>query len=297
MTLSKLEHQAVDAIGKQESLDAVGDAVQQALERLYESGGAAGQQIEDALHGKWLGHPLHPVLVEIPIGAWTVVQVLDVIEALGGNRQLAPGADAALAVGLAGALGAAATGLTDWKDSSGEVKRVGLVHGIINVGATAFYGLSLLARRQNKRGAGRQLALLGYGLSLAGAYLGGDMVYRQRMGVNHAAGPDTDGFRAVFDDAALAEGEARVVELEGLPLLLTRREGRLFALANTCSHLGGPLADGEFDACSVRCPWHGSRFALDDGRVLEGPSTYSQPAYETRVRAGKIELRKLENGA
>jgi nitrite reductase/ring-hydroxylating ferredoxin subunit/uncharacterized membrane protein len=297
MTLAKLEHQAVDSIGQQESLDTIGKTLAQSLDTIYAAGGPLGQQVEDALHGKWLGHPLHPVLVEIPIGAWTVVQVLDLIEAMGGDRSLAPGADAALAVGLAGALGAAATGLTDWKDSDGETKRVGLVHGMINLGATALYGLSLLARRRNQRGAGRQLALLGYGLSMAGAYLGGDMVYRQRLGTNHAEALDAPRFRAVLAEAELAEGETRLVEVDDVPLMLTRQEGKIYALGNVCSHLGGPLNEGEIDACSVRCPWHGSRFALEDGKPLEGPSTYAQPAYETRVRAGQIELRRLENGS
>ena len=78
----------------------------------------------------------------------------------------------------------------------------------------------------------------------------------------------------------------------GYRLLLTRSQsGELCALANTCSHLGGPLAEGERDGDVVTCPWHGSRFDLCSGRVVEGPAVFAQPRYEVRTNGGKIELR------
>lgn len=286
-----LPHKAVGAIEQQVWIDQVSDTVQQAVHGAFESGGPAGQQVKNALHGTWLGHQLHPVLTDVPLGAWTAALVLDALEARGG-QEFGPGADAAIAVGLAGAAGAAVTGLTDWSETGGEARRVGMAHGLLNAGVSLLYGASLTARRRGNRGAGRQLALLGYAASMVSAYLGGHLVYAQRIGVTHAGmeGAPSD-FTPVMAAAELRENEPRRVEVKGMPVLLVRQGERIFALAETCAHLGGPLAEGTIEGCSVRCPWHGSRFALDDGRVLDGPATTPQPRFAVRVRGGQIEIR------
>jgi nitrite reductase/ring-hydroxylating ferredoxin subunit len=72
---------------------------------------------------------------------------------------------------------------------------------------------------------------------------------------------------------------------------LLKRAGRIFVLAEKCSHLGGPLADGKLEGETVTCPWHGSKFSLRDGSVINGPATYSQPCFEVRVRNGQVEVR------
>jgi nitrite reductase/ring-hydroxylating ferredoxin subunit/uncharacterized membrane protein len=287
-----LPHQAVETLGRQEWLDSTGDALQQAVTGVYESAGPVGQTTKNALHGVWLGHALHPALTDIPLGAWTVTLALDLLESVGGRRDLAPGADAALVVGLAGAAGAAVTGLTDWSATDGPARRVGLVHGMMNAGVTGLYALSLLARRRGDRANGHRLAMLGYGLSMASAYLGGHLVMAQRIGVDHAAADDAPHtFTAVLPLAELPEGQPHRVEVEGQPVLLVRRGERIFALAERCAHLGGPLAEGSLEGDSIRCPWHGSRFDLASGCVLEGPSALPQPRFDVRVREGQIELR------
>jgi nitrite reductase/ring-hydroxylating ferredoxin subunit len=91
----------------------------------------------------------------------------------------------------------------------------------------------------------------------------------------------------------LVENQLRRVEAYGMPVLLARRGGRIYAIGETCAHMGGPLSQGELEDSTVRCPWHGSRFALDDGRVLEGPAVHAQPVLEARVREGQIEVRGL----
>jgi nitrite reductase/ring-hydroxylating ferredoxin subunit len=73
--------------------------------------------------------------------------------------------------------------------------------------------------------------------------------------------------------------------------MLVRAGGRIHALANTCSHLGGPLCEGTLHEGGVVCPWHGSRFDLETGEVLDGPAVFPAPRFETRVRDGRIELR------
>ena len=134
-----IELHAVDALARQKWLGRASETVQQAVQRIFEAGGSAAQPIADFLHGTWLGHPLHPVITDVPIGAWTAAVLLDGLDVIG-EQDYAPGADAAVALGLAGAVGAAISGLTDWKDVDARPQRIGLVHGALNLGATALFG-------------------------------------------------------------------------------------------------------------------------------------------------------------
>ncbi|MDQ6707659.1 MAG: Rieske 2Fe-2S domain-containing protein [Acidobacteriota bacterium] len=282
----------LDGIDKQKWLEPIADALKEAVSGIYQSGGEAGQKIKNALHGTWLGHPLHPVLTDIPIGAWTVALVLDVMDASSPSRSVARGAKIAVGVGLAGAAGAAVTGLTDWQDTDGRARRAGLVHGLLNVTATLLYTASFLKRGGSSRGAARGLAYAGLAVAGAAAWLGGDLVYGEQIGVNHAAGADAPpDFTPVLPETELQEAQLRRVEVNGLRVLLVRKAGRIHAMAETCSHLGGPLAEGKFDGECVQCPWHASRFSVEDGCVVDGPATHPQPCYETRVHNGQIEIR------
>jgi nitrite reductase/ring-hydroxylating ferredoxin subunit len=95
------------------------------------------------------------------------------------------------------------------------------------------------------------------------------------------------------DDGTGVAGWEHVQAMAGdMPVMLVKRGGRIFALAETCcSHLGGPLSEGEFDGERLKCPWHGSRFAVEYGSVIDGPTSFAQPCFETRVRAVRIEVR------
>ena len=282
----------VDALASQRWLDRTSQVVQQGIQHLIKAGGPAGQRVEDALHGTGLGHPLHPALTDVPIGAWTAALVLDVLDALGGDDSFAPGADAAIDVGLVAAVGTALTGLTDWQELDARPLRVGLVHGVLNISATLLYAASRALRRRGARAAGRTLAVAGYATLLAGAYLGGDLVYRDRIGVSHAEPVwEPFEFTAVLPESELPEGALRQVTVGERQIVLARQGGRIYALDAQCTHLGGPLAEGTLEDGSVRCPWHGSRFALADGWPLEGPAAIPQPCFETRVRDGQIEVR------
>src|SRR5512133_3181707 len=123
------EELAVDVVERQQWLEPVESGLQKAVAGSFNSAGSAGRYMRNFLHGVWLGHPLHPVLTDIPIGAWTAAVILDVAD----DRK---GADLAVSVGLAGAAGSAVTGLTDWHQTDGSARRVGLVHGLLNVTAT-----------------------------------------------------------------------------------------------------------------------------------------------------------------
>jgi nitrite reductase/ring-hydroxylating ferredoxin subunit/uncharacterized membrane protein len=280
-------------IDKQDAIETAADTLQPAVTDLFRSGGEAGQVVKNFLHGTWLGHPLHPVLTDIPVGAWTTALALDAMEAVSGREEFGSAADAAVAVGLVGALGAAATGITDWSDTDGRGRKVGLVHGLLNVTAATLYTTSLVMRRKpNTRRVGIGLSMLGYLVSGASAYLGGHLVFGEKIGVDHTAGQQfPNEFTPVMADAELTENQLTRVVVRDIPILLVRRTGQIFALAETCSHLGGPLAEGELIDNTVRCPWHCSRFNLADGSVVDGPATHPQPCLDVRVREGQIEIR------
>ena len=284
----------VEIIKKQEWLEPIAERLQPAVAASLGTDGAIGPKIANLLHGTWLGHPLHVVLTDVPIGSWTAAAVLDALEEKTGSRAMGRGADAVIAVGLAGAAGAAITGLADWsKIGGGQPRRIGLTHALLNATATACYVTSLCLRRAHSRRAGRRFALLGLIVSSVSAYLGGHLVFNEKIGVDHTAdySPPED-FVSILAVAELPENQLRRVDAKGMPVLLVRRGERIYAIAETCAHLGGPLSEGKLEDGTVRCPWHGSRFSLEDGRVLEGPSVYAQPVLEVRVRDGQIEVRK-----
>ena len=284
----------VDVIKKQDWLEPIADRLQPTIAEALGPDGFIGPKVADILHGTWLGHPLHVVLTDVPLGSWSAAAVLDVLEQKTGSRVIGRGADAAIAVGLVGAAGAAITGLADWsKIGGGQPRRIGLAHGLLNATATACYVASLCLRQIHSRRVGRRFALLGLMVSSLAAYLGGHLVFKEKLGVDHTAdySPPED-FVPVLAEAELRENELRRVQANGMPVLLVRRGQRIYAIAETCAHLGGPLSQGKLEDAAVRCPWHGSRFSLEDGRVLEGPSVHAQPVLDVRIRDGQIEVRK-----
>ena len=284
----------IKAVEQQEVLERLSEQIRPLVRGSFEMAGPTGKQVKNFLHGTWLGHPLHPVLTDVPIGAWTAAFALDAMESISGRRELGSGADVAITVGLVGAVGAAATGLTDWSETYGRARKVGLLHGMLNAGATALYVTSLVLRRKKKRNAGLGFAMLGYAVSSAAAYLGGHLVFGEQVGVNHAAAQEMPKeFVPVLADAELVEGQMKRADAGGVPVLLVRCEGEVCALAHTCSHLGGPLSEGKLDGDVVQCPWHRSRFNVRDGSVVDGPATFPQPRFEARVREGQIEVRSV----
>lgn len=285
-------------IDDQQWLDNAGEAIQPVILNTFKAGGKTGRDIKNFLHGKWLGHALHPMVTDVPIGAWTTAVLLDTME-LCGSESYKAGADAAVTIGLAGAAGAAATGLTDWTGTSQSERKVGLAHAILNIGATALFLTSaILRRRQKSRKTALSLSMLGYCITTVSAYVGGNLVYNQRMGVNHAASPEgfPNVFVAVCSEEGLGENEMKCVRADKVNVLLARQNNELFAIAHTCSHMGGPLSEGELlENCEVRCPWHGSVFSLKDGSVVDGPATQPQPEFDVRTRNGQIEVRLRPN--
>lgn len=287
------DSRVASVLERQDWLDRTAGSVQKGVARLIESGGDTGQAAANLLHGTWLGHPVHAAVTDIPVGAWTAAVVMDAIADVSGREEASRASDAAIAIGLAGAVVAAAAGITDWHATDGRARQVGFVHGALNITGAALFAASLTARKRGARSAGRGLSTLGYLVALGSAWLGGKLVYEEQVGVDHTVGQRfPEDFTAVLPDSELPEGEMRRAEWNGNRILLARRDGQIYAIAEVCSHFGGPLAEGEFEGCAVRCPWHGSRFSLVDGSVIDGPSVHRQPCLETRVAGEQIEVRK-----
>ncbi|HVC41298.1 MAG TPA: Rieske (2Fe-2S) protein [Candidatus Saccharimonadales bacterium] len=275
--------QIVAAIEEIPGLEGMGEWLSKALEPLTRQ-----RTLMDVLHGRWLGHALHPALSDVPLGMWTSVPVLDLI----GDDA---GATTLTAVGCIAAAATAVTGTADWSVTYGRDRRLALVHGLAN---TAVLGLqlgSLASRLRGRKGRGRFLSVAGLAAGAAAAYLGGDLVLDRALTVNHTAslsGPEE--WTDVAADADVAEGALSVADVDGRKVLLTRVNGAVCALENTCSHAGGPLNEGTVEDGEVVCPWHGSRFRLSDGAVLAGPATFPQPQLEARKVAGRVQIRGRE---
>ncbi|HEX2110015.1 MAG TPA: Rieske 2Fe-2S domain-containing protein [Gaiellaceae bacterium] len=248
-------------------------------------------RVKDALSGTWLGHALHPFLTDLPIGTWTSATILDVV----GGEDSAAAAERLIGAGVLASLPTAVTGATEWADterSDDSVRRVGVIHASANVVALAFFAGSLLARRREKRALGKAMSFAGMGALTVGGHLGGHLSYAKGVGVDQTTFEERPTeWRRAFDDADVAEGERRLVAVDGVGVVVGREQGRLYALAARCCHRGGPLHRGNVSNGEITCPWHGSTFRVDDGSVVRGPAAYPQPVYDVRVEGGAIDLR------
>jgi nitrite reductase/ring-hydroxylating ferredoxin subunit/uncharacterized membrane protein len=245
--------------------------------------------LKDALSGSWLAHPLHPLLTDVTIGAFVNAVALDWL----GGRESAPAARRLIGLGLLSTAPVVTSGLSDWADTevgSPAARRIGVVHASSNLVASSLFAASWVARRRG--GTGRTLALAGGAALTAAGYLGGHLSFGEGVGVNRTAFEERpEDWVDVLADGELGEGETRCVAANGTQVMLARTGGALYALSNHCSHRGGPLHEGRLQDGTITCPWHASVFDLRDGALVRGPASYPQPAWDARVREGRIEVR------
>ncbi len=277
-------HKLMARIEQTEALDKVAQPIAGLVGRIVKP-----RPIRNILSGSYLGHPLHPLMTDLPIGAWTMATLLDTV----GGRRAEPAADLLVTAGILTAAPTAWAGLNDWSDTQGGDRRVGIVHAAANATALVCFTASLVARRCGRRGVAKVIALGGFGLLMSGGYLGGHLSYSRGVNINHTAwreGPAE--WTSVLAASELTDDTPQLVQVGDLSLVLYRSGGTLRALDSVCSHMGGPLDEGTVDDGCITCPWHGSTFRLADGSVVRGPASSEQPAYETRVREGHIEVRR-----
>ncbi|MBO2458428.1 Rieske 2Fe-2S domain-containing protein [Actinomadura violacea] len=284
-----MPHRMVRRLERAKALDKVAGPVSAAAQRMVRP-----RLVRNFLSGTNLGHPLHPALTDVAIGAWSMSTLLDAA----GGPEAEPAADLLVKAGIAAAVPTALSGLNDWSDTVGADRRVGLVHAVANSTALTLYAASLAVRLRGDRRAGKALGLAGFGVLAASAYLGGHLSFVRGVNVNHTAfqhGPQD--WTPVLSESDLADGEHRTVHADGVPVLLYRTDRQVFALAATCSHMGGPLGEGTIADGCVTCPWHGSTFRFSDGGIVRGPASTPEPRFETRVQDGRIEVRVPPAGA
>src|SRR6266566_511751 len=291
-----LRHLVGEFVERQTWLDKLASPIQNSLLAFFGQPGQPGRKLKDILNGTWLGHALHPVFTDVPLGAWSGTTLLDFVWLANEDEGIARGADLTLLLGLAGATGAAVTGLTDWSDLDGTDRRVGLMHGLLNGSITLIYLTSLVLRLTGLRRTAITFSTSGYLVSLFSAYLGGELSFAKGIGVNHVAWEGgSDDFVAVIDEQDLLEGKLTRVDAAGIPAILLKQGESIYAIGATCTHLAGPLDEGTVEDGMVTCPWHGSRFCMYDGSIVNGPAVYAAPTFAVRVHNGKIELRRLEH--
>ena len=243
-------------------------------------------RVRDALHGVYLGHPLHPALAQVPVGTWLSATLLD---AWPGSSQATATASRRLALaGVAAAVPAALAGAVDWSEQHEQQLRVGVVHAAVNTAAVVLFAASAAAPDQTAR----RLRLAGLAAAGTGAFLGGHIAFRQSGGANlaepvpHLVEP---GWHDLMPAGELADGEPTRRMLGDVPVVVVRDGQDIHVLAGQCSHLSGPLSEGEYrDGCLI-CPWHGSTFRVGDGSIVHGPATAPQPVFRTRVAGGMLQ--------
>lgn len=274
-------------------LDRWSDQLQGLLRVPVEQGGPAARRLKNWLNGVWLGHPLHPALTDVPLGAWSTGALMDAVGARGA-------ADAAMTVGVLSAVPTALAGAADWSDTSGESRRTGLVHALLNSVALVFMLGSLFARRAERRALGVGLSTVALFLSGISAWLGGHLVFGMGTNVSRTAfEPAVDEFQVVARADAVPSGQIFAAEanVDGtkVALVLLKKGSAIKALSGTCTHWGGPLAEGKLlsvDGDCVECPWHASRFRMADGSVQQGPATVPAYVFEARLNDGNVEVRR-----
>jgi nitrite reductase/ring-hydroxylating ferredoxin subunit len=266
-------------------MDGVAETVQGAVGKVYEALGPNGKTLKNVLHGSLLGHPLHPAVTDLPIGAWLVGVVADRTGQKGA-------ADTAHVVAFATATVSALSGYTDFHETYGHERRVALTHGATMSVAYGLQAASLLLRAAGARGPAKALSATGLGIVVASGYLGGDLVFGIGTMVNRNAFLEApEDFVDVGASGDFPEGALRRVQAGSAPVLVVRRDGRLNAIGAVCSHAGGPLDEGELSGDCVTCPWHGSQFRITDGDVVGGPATFPQPPFVVREHDGRVEVK------
>jgi nitrite reductase/ring-hydroxylating ferredoxin subunit/uncharacterized membrane protein len=259
------------------------DALQEAVKVVVGTHRKPPRRLKSLPNGTWFGHPLHPVMTDVPIVAWLVTAIFDIIWLIAPfhNSWAALGAFVAVIVGLLGALGAIATGLTDWSDTYGAERSIGLNHALFNASATILYLVSFILRILAGSGDGFAAAILGFvGLAFVFyvGYLGGELVFTKGTGVNHTAWETVgEDYKAVLPVERVEENMLYRVLAAGVPVVVLRQGKQFYAISATCPHAGGPLDEGTLTG---------------DGRVLTGSATVNATRYDVRVRNGQVEVKR-----
>jgi nitrite reductase/ring-hydroxylating ferredoxin subunit/uncharacterized membrane protein len=250
--------------------------------------------VQNFLNGSWLGHPVHAVVTDVPIGAMTVSIIADVI----GQPIVA---DVSLLLGVLAMVASAVTGAADYTEVDGTARNRATVHSVIMVVALVLYLISLAIRSGSPtdRLAPILISLVAYQLLSLGAAIGGDLDYLIGTHVNRHAwrGAGAKWIKLELGELAdIPEGGPTKLKAGINELAVVREGDRILAVHAQCAHAGGPLAEGSLIGGAIECPWHGSRYRMADGHNVRGPAMYDQPAYDVRrAEGGGWEVRRQQS--
>lgn len=250
------------------------------------------------------GHPIHPMAIVYPFAFLTGAFGFNAAATMSRNRDLKTVADHLVPAGIAAGLLAAVPGVIDYLNSvppESSAKARAAKHALLNVTGLGLFTASWLLGRHHRHSAA-QLALQGLGsavMSVAG-FLGGTLVYRNQIGVDHryaGAGRWQEASRDISDSRALTSAaggldidQMRLVHANGERIVVGRTERGYAAFQDRCTHKGGPLSDGVLICGTVQCPWHGSQFDVHTGEVKCGPAEEPIKTFEIE---GPHEVRKV----
>ena len=244
--------------------------------------------LKDLLNGVWFGHPLHPAITDVPIGAYVVAVVLD----FSGQRLAAT---AAIGVGIVSMLLAALAGYADYIDLEGKSRRFGTVHSSLMLVALLLYLVSFVLRLGAVPSSAEVwLSVIGFLIVITSAYVGGELVYNLGTQVDRHAWRGGGTKWTALDVTEIPADKPVKAKAGAQTLVVVRRGKALDALHDVCAHQGCSLADGKIVGDTIECPCHGSRYRLRDGLVVRGPSVFDQPHFEVREAEGKIEVRRTD---
>lgn len=290
VTRRSLTGPALRIIGHLEPLDRPAERLAAAVREVVRA-----RRVKDVLSGSWLGHAVHPMLVVVPIGSWTGAAALDLVR----GSEAACSSELLIALGVAGAVPAVATGVSDWAESERsrrEVRRIGLLHGATNSTVLALHVASLVQRRRGRCAAGVRLSRRGFCVLVVGDWLGGHVAFARGVGVNRAAFDDAPHqWTRVVGADRVGDGHAARARADDGDFAIVRRNGAIYALADRCGHCGGSLSSGRLVGDSIQCPRNATRFRPRDGAIVLGPSAYPQPVFEAREHDGHIEVRARQD--
>lgn len=263
------------------------------MDAVYGALGRPGKLLQDFLNGSWLGHSLHPVIVDVVIGGSTVAVLLQLLSWFG-VADMRVALLWVLGMTWLAALSAIVTGLTDFKDTAtGDERHVVGLHGFINIVATLVLVGAFAALLAEADGLAGWLIVVSFAVIGVGGFIGGHVVFKYGYMVNvnaFAKGKRAKEFTAVLPAAELADAMPTRAMLGTTGLVVVRRGDLVWALKETCSHAGGPLSQGTLDGYNIICPWHGSAFRVSDGAVRHGPATSRQVAYRARISGDQVEV-------
>ena len=245
------------------------------------------------------------MLVSFPIGLWVGGFVFDLLATAGVESRLSSAGFYCIIAGCVGAVFAAVPGVIDLFGTvppRSSAKQRGYIHGTLNTIALCIF-IAVAWHRGNAFALpdGLSLSLSAIGIVLIGfsGWMGGTLVYRNQIGVDHRYANASkykersfmDFGRPVCNQAELSDGQLMLVNIGKQRVAVGRCPDGIFAFADSCTHRGGPLSDGALIGCTVQCPWHGSQFDLTTGRVVAGPAEEHIKTYPVEIRDGEVYLR------